>query len=146
MIRFYLGEEPLLRSVPALEPASGEGRQALEERPDDLVVKPRGGFGGDGVVLLGPAGGEERGDAVRRIRHDPGSLMVQPLVHFSTHPTVAGGQLRPRHVDLRPFVVCGPQDAHVFPGGLTRFAPGEGEMVVNSSRGGGGKDTWVIDA
>jgi uncharacterized circularly permuted ATP-grasp superfamily protein len=146
MIRFYLGEEPLLRSVPALDPASGRGRQALEERPDDLVVKPRGGFGGDGVVLLGPAGGEERADAVRRIRQDPDSLMVQPLVHFSTHPTVAGGRLRPRHVDLRPFVVCGPEGAHVFPGGLTRFAPEEGEMVVNSSRGGGGKDTWVIDA
>ena len=144
MIRWYLGEEPLLRSVRALDPASEKGRETLSERPDDLVVKPRGGFGGEGVVLLESADPGDRAEAIRRVRQDPGSFVTQAIVHFSTHPTVAGGRLRPRHVDLRPFVVCSPAGTHVFPGGLTRFAPEAGGMVVNSSAGGGGKDTWVI--
>ncbi|HKG35567.1 MAG TPA: circularly permuted type 2 ATP-grasp protein [Solirubrobacterales bacterium] len=146
MIRFYLGEEPILASVPTLDAATPEAAEALAERPEELVIKPRGGYGGQGVVLLGSAAAEERREAIRRVSEDPGSVVIQPLVHLSTHPTVAEGRLRPRHVDLRPFVVSSAEGGHVFPGGLTRFAPGEGDMVVNSSRGGGGKDTWLVEA
>jgi uncharacterized circularly permuted ATP-grasp superfamily protein len=145
LVRFHLGEEPLLRSVPTYdlcEPAQLE--RALDEI-DDLVVKPRTGYGGIGVVVCAHA---ERED-VERLRGElcarPGDFVAQPRVDISLHPTVIDGVLQPRHVDLRPYVFMhGPDEAAVMPGGLTRVALEEGAMVVNSTQNGGAKDTWVL--
>jgi uncharacterized circularly permuted ATP-grasp superfamily protein len=145
MIRFYLDQEPILRSVPTIDPCGPAGRAAIAESPERLVVKPRDGFGGAGIVLMDRADPQRRHQALRDLERDPGALAVQLLTPLSTHPTIRDGRLRPRHVDLRPFVVSGAHGTHVFPGGLTRFAPDAGQMVVNSSRGGGGKDTWVVE-
>jgi uncharacterized circularly permuted ATP-grasp superfamily protein len=87
----------------------------------------------------------QRRRAIGQVRRRPQHFVAQEMVALSTHPTVCGGRLRPRHVDLRPFVVSSRTGATAMPGGLTRFAPAAGEMIVNSSRGGGCKDTWVVD-
>jgi uncharacterized circularly permuted ATP-grasp superfamily protein len=142
LVRFYCGAEPLLRSVPAWDLAVDEQRAEALARLDELVVKPRDGAGGDGVVL-GPRASEDELAKLRgEIEADPGSWIAQELVALSTHPTVIDGRLEPRHVDLRPFVVGG----HVLPGGLSRFAQGAGELVVNCAQGGGGKDVQVLPA
>ena len=145
MIRFYLGEAPLLDSVETFDlgdPAVLE--RALDILPE-LVVKDRGSYGGTGVVVVGHAETEDVEALRARIRADPGAFIVQRRVSLSTHPTEIDGKLAPRHVDLRPFVfLAGPDDARVSPGGITRVALGEGALVVNSSQNGGAKDTWVL--
>ncbi len=138
-VRFYLGEEPLVRSVPT---------RALDGRPSvgelrELVVKPRDGYGGNGVVIGAHA---ETGDLERLagdLESDPGNFISQPTVALSRHPTVIDGRLEPRHVDLRVFAFCG-DDVALLPGGLTRVALDAGTLVVNSSQHGGGKDTRVL--
>jgi uncharacterized circularly permuted ATP-grasp superfamily protein len=146
MVRFYLGEEPLLRSVPTLDLARAEHRERALDEAAELVFKPRDGYGGVDVVI-GPHAEPEDIEAVReRVREDPGAYVAQPLVMLSRHPTVIDGLLEPRHVDLRPFVFLhGPDDARVLPGGLTRVAFDEGALVVNSTQNGGAKDTWILD-
>jgi uncharacterized circularly permuted ATP-grasp superfamily protein len=147
LVRFYLGEEPLLPSVPTLDLGRpGALEQALDTL-EELVVKPRAGHGGHGVVI-GAVATPSQLDAVRRrLRAAPDLHIAQPLVVLSTHPTVVGDALEDRHVDLRPFVFLhGPDDARVLPGGLTRVALERGAMVVNSTRNGGAKDTWVLPA
>jgi uncharacterized circularly permuted ATP-grasp superfamily protein len=145
MIRYYLREDPLLGSVPThdLGPP-GERASALRRLPE-LVVKPRAGEGGRGVVVCPHADADDIAaaeDAIRRGGHD---LVAQETVSLSTHPTVVAGRLEPRHVDLRPFAICVPSAAPaVIPGGLTRVAFGAGALVVNSSQSGGAKDTWVL--
>jgi len=145
MVRFYLGEEPTLRSVPTYDLSDERARTEAFGRLDELVVKPRSGHGGHGVVI----GSLADDDALRRAREAivarPDAYVAQDVVLLSEHPTVAGGLLSPRHVDLRPFVVAAGARRRVVPGGLTRVALGEGEMIVNSSRNGGAKDTWVLD-
>jgi uncharacterized circularly permuted ATP-grasp superfamily protein len=140
LVRYYCGEEPLLRSVPAWDLAIDEQCAEALERLDELVVKPRDGAGGDDVVLGTRAAREELSDLRARIEADPAAWIAQEPVALSTHPTVIDGRLQPRHVDLRPFVVGG----RVLPGGLSRFAQGAGELVVNCAQGGGGKDVWVL--
>ena len=144
MIRFYLGEEPLIPSVPGHDLGDpGQLEEALP-RLAELVIKPRSEFGGSGV-LVGPlASDEELRQARALIEAAPEHWIAQEPVPLSTHPTVVNGELRSRHVDLRPFVITGEAETTVVPGGLTRFARQEGEMVVNSGRGGGAKDTWVL--
>jgi uncharacterized circularly permuted ATP-grasp superfamily protein len=146
MVRFYLGEEPLLRSVPTFDLARPEQRERALDEAAELVFKPRDGYGGAGVVI-GPHADPKDVEAVRRrVRDDPGAYVAQPLVMLSHHPTVIDGLLQPRHVDLRPFVFLhGPDDARVLPGGLTRVAFDEGALVVNSTQNGGVKDTWILD-
>ena len=140
LVRFYCGAEPLLRSVPAWDLADDDQRAEALARLDELVVKPRDGAGGEGIVL-GPQASADELDALRaRIDADPSAWIAQEPVALSTHPTVVDGGLAPRHVDLRPFVVGG----RVLPGGLSRFAQGAGELVVNCAQGGGGKDVWVL--
>jgi carboxylate-amine ligase len=145
MIEFYLGEEALLRSVPSYDLSDEEDRRVAMERLDELVVKPRGGFGGHGVTIMPRASEPERKRALGVVRRRPERFIAQEPVEISTHPTIRGGGLRPRRIDLRPFVVSGRDGQAAMVGGLTRFAQGAGEMVVNSSQGGGCKDTWVVE-
>jgi uncharacterized circularly permuted ATP-grasp superfamily protein len=140
MIRFYLDEEPRLRSVPSIDPAETELAGL-----DELVLKPRDGFGGRGVTILARAGAAERRWAIAQLRRRPEAFVLQRAVALSFHPTVCGARLQPRRVDLRPFAVVGSNGVAVPPLGLTRFAVGADDMVVNSSRGGGCKDTWVLN-
>ena len=141
LVRFYCGEEPLLRSVPAWDLAVDEQRVEALARLDELVVKPRDGAGGEGVVLGMHASAQELSKLRAEINADPSAWIAQEPVALSTHPTVINGRLEPRHVDLRPFVIAG----CVLPGGLSRFAQGPGDLVVNCAQGGGGKDVWVLD-
>jgi uncharacterized circularly permuted ATP-grasp superfamily protein len=145
MVRFYLDEEPRLRSVPSFDLSEGAVRQEVLQRLDELVLKPRDGFGGHGVTIMQRATAAQRRRAIGLLRRGPERFIAQDTVQLSSHPTVCGGRLRPRRVDLRPFVVSAPSGRAAMAGGLTRYARGAGEMVVNSSRGGGCKDTWIVD-
>ncbi|MGN6275029.1 MAG: circularly permuted type 2 ATP-grasp protein [Solirubrobacterales bacterium] len=144
MIDFYLGQEPLLRSVPSYDLSEERGREEAMERLDELVIKPRGGEGGHGVTIMPRASEPERKRAIAVVRRRPQHFIAQEPVALSSHPTIRGGALRPRRIDLRPFVISGRGWQVALTGGLTRFAQGAGEMVVNSSQGGGVKDTWVL--
>jgi uncharacterized circularly permuted ATP-grasp superfamily protein len=144
MVRYYLGEEPALASVRTFDLGRPEVLDEALDRLDELVIKPRSGYGGVGVVICAHA---ERAD-VERIRAEvtesPADYIAQELVALSEHLTVVDGELVPRHVDLRPFVFLGDDGASVLPGGLTRVALNAGTLVVNSSQNGGVKDTWVL--
>lgn len=145
LVRLFCGEEPLLPDLPVHDLGDAASRDAALDRAAELVFKPRDGFGGHGVTLGPRASRAELRTAVDAVRADPGAWIAQDAVVLSTHPTVVDGTLAPRHVDLRPFVVAdGDGDWALLPGALTRVALDDGQMVVNSSRGGGGKDTWVI--
>lgn len=146
MVRFYLDEQPLLRSVPSYDLSDPEARATAMARLDDLVVKPRDGFGGRGVTIMKRATAAERRRAIGLLRRSPERFVAQETVELSSHPTVCGERLQPRRVDLRPYVVTGADGQEALTGGLTRYARGAGEMIVNSSRGGGCKDTWVVAA
>jgi carboxylate-amine ligase len=142
LIEYYLGEHPLLEQVPTYY--CGEPEQCVEvlSRLHELVLKPVDGYGGRGVTI-GPHATEQDLLQVRqRIMTEPRRWIAQEVVRFSTHPTLCGGILRPQHVDLRVFVYYGAQPI-VAPAALTRVAP-PGSLVVNSSRGGGAKDTWLL--
>ena len=145
MIRFYLGEEPLLSNVTTYRLEDLEQREAALARIDQLVFKPTGESGGSGVVI-GPAADERRlVDLAAAVRRDPAHWIAQEVVHLSTVPTVGtDGTLAARHVDLRPFAIVG-EEIRIVPGGLTRVALEPGSLIVNSSRGGGSKDTWVLE-
>jgi uncharacterized circularly permuted ATP-grasp superfamily protein len=140
MVRFYLGEEPLLSSVRTLDLSDDKVRDEALGSLAELVVKPRGGYGGAGVVVCSHSDPGELASLARDIERAPTDFIAQETVNLCTHPTVCDGRLEPRHVDLRPFVF-GTGD--VAPAALTRVAFGEGEIIVNSSRGGGAKDTWL---
>ena len=144
LIRYYLGEEPILKNVDTWRLEEPEALTEVLDRLPELVVKPVDGSGGKGIII-GPAASREDLDAARvRLREDPRGWIAQPVVQLSTVPTLAGEALRPRHVDLRPFAVNDGDNVWVLPGGLTRVALAEGQLVVNSSQGGGSKDTWVL--
>jgi uncharacterized circularly permuted ATP-grasp superfamily protein len=144
MIRFYLGEEPLVESVPTHDLTDAACRREALERLDELVIKPRSSYGGHGLTIGPHAGGEDLEESRRRIEEDPLAWVAQETVSISRHPTVRGAELVPRHVDLRCFVLSDGGEPWVLPGGLTRVAFDEGALVVNSSQNGGGKDTWVV--
>ena len=144
MVRFYLGEEPLVPSVRTFDLAAPEALAEALERIGELVVKPRAGSGGEGVVIGPHAEPRTIAETREAVAEDPSAYVAQELVVLSTHPTVVDGRLEPRHVDLRPFVFLGADgEARVLPGGLTRVALSAGALVVNSSQNGGAKDTWV---
>jgi uncharacterized circularly permuted ATP-grasp superfamily protein len=144
MIRFYLAEEPLLASVETYDPAQPGVLEMVLERIDELVIKPRSGHGGYGVVICPHARPEDVRAVAAKLERSPESFVAQETVMLSTHPTVNDGRLEPRHVDLRPFAITSGDDVHVLPGGLTRVAFDAGALVVNSSQNGGSKDTWVL--
>jgi len=145
MIRFYLGEEPILQNVQTYLLGDKDVREECLNRRHELVFKPTGESGGKGV-FIGPLTPKDELDALADvIREQPARWIAQEVVRLSTVPTALDdGTLSPRHVDLRPFAVFG-EDIRIVPGGLTRVALVEGSMIVNSSRGGGSKDTWVLD-
>jgi uncharacterized circularly permuted ATP-grasp superfamily protein len=145
MIRFYEREEPLLPSVETFDLGEPEVLERALDVFDELVVKPRGGYGGEGVWVLPHAEPEDREAARRHVRERPEDYVAQRMVMISSHPTVVGGRLEPRHVDLRPYVFLGRDgEVRTLPGGLTRVAFDEGSLIVNSSQNGGAKDTWVL--
>ena len=143
MIRFYLGEEPVLSNVPTYQLARPADRDYVLEHLAELVVKEVHGAGGYGM-LVGPAStAAERAVFRERILATPDTYIAQPTLALSTCPTFVESGLAPRHIDLRPYVLSG-KTVNLVPGGLTRVALREGSLVVNSSQGGGTKDTWVI--
>jgi uncharacterized circularly permuted ATP-grasp superfamily protein len=145
MIRFYLGEEPLIGNVPTHLCEREEDRKYVLANLDKLVVKLTRGSGGYGM-LVGPHATREMREEFRaRILARPADYIAQPTLALSTCPTVGDQGIGARHVDLRPFVLCSKGEIRIVPGGLTRVALKEGSLVVNSSQGGGTKDTWVLE-
>jgi uncharacterized circularly permuted ATP-grasp superfamily protein len=143
LIRYYLGAEPILESVPTYMLWDPDQCAHVLSRLDELVVKPVAESGGYGM-LIGPSASDAEIEAMRkRIVADPRNYIAQEVVPLSRHPTLVDDHLEGRHIDLRPFVLCGDR-VEVIPGGLTRVALRKGSLVVNSSQGGGSKDTWVL--
>ena len=144
MIRFYLGEEPLLSNVPTWRLSEAEDLKYVLAHLPELVVKEVQGSGGYGM-LIGPTSSEEEIKTYKqRILAEPAKFIAQPTLALSSCPTLVESGVAPRHVDLRPFVLSG-KEVRLVPGGLTRVALTEGSLVVNSSQGGGTKDTWVLE-
>jgi uncharacterized circularly permuted ATP-grasp superfamily protein len=143
IIKYYLGEEAILGNVETFRPLIPSHRQHILSNLDKLVVKAVDGSGGYGM-LIGPASTRaQREEFARKIEANPRGYIAQPTIQLSRHPTFVDGRLDGRHVDLRPFILYG-EEIFVLPGGLTRVALPEGSLVVNSSQGGGTKDTWVL--
>jgi uncharacterized circularly permuted ATP-grasp superfamily protein len=143
MVRFYLGEEPILNNVPTWQCARPDELKYVLSNLGDLVVKEVHGSGGYGM-LVGPRSTKEQIEAFRhKIEENPDNYIAQPTLALSTCPTFVEEGIAPRHVDLRPYCLVG-ETIELVPGGLTRVALTEGSLVVNSSQGGGVKDTWVI--
>ena len=144
IVRFYLDEEPLLASVPTLDPGVPEALEEALERLDELVLKPRTRAGGAGIVIGPHARADDLDHARQALRERPGDYVAQEQVALSRHPTVVDGGLEPRHVDLRALVGLAGGRALVVPGGLTRLAVEADDLMVNMTQGGGIKDTWVL--
>ena len=144
MIEYYLGEKPVLANVETYRCWLDDEREEVLDRIDELVLKPVEGSGGYGIVFGPEASEKELAAVAKKIRDDPRSWIAQPMMELSTVPTQIESSLAPRYVDLRPFAVNDGDDVWVLPGGLTRVALVEGSRVVNSSQGGGSKDTWVL--
>jgi len=151
MIRYYLGEQPILPIVETYLMRDRDAREMVTRDLTRYVIKPTGASGGYGVVIGPKATEQELLETRQRIEKDPTGYIAQPVIQLSAHPTLTINEIdgkpevAPRHVDLRPFVLMGAKP-RVLPGGLTRVALREGSLVVNSSQGGGSKDTWVLGA
>jgi len=144
LTKYYLGEEPILKNVDTWRLEEPDALAEVLDRLDELVVKPVDGSGGKGLVVGPDATQHELDELRKRLIEDPRGWIAQPVVQLSTIPTLVEDGMRPRHADLRPFAVNSGDDVYVLPGGLTRVALPEGQLVVNSSQGGGSKDTWVV--
>jgi uncharacterized circularly permuted ATP-grasp superfamily protein len=144
LIRYYLDEDPAIPNVPTWLCHNDAERSHVLANLHEMVVKPANESRGYGVFVGSMATAAEKDDVRRRVEADPRSYVAQPIIRLSTAPTLCEGRIVPRHLDLRPFILSG-AEAYVTQGGLTRVALNEGSLVVNSSQGGGSKDTWVID-
>jgi uncharacterized circularly permuted ATP-grasp superfamily protein len=145
IVKFYLGEEPILKNVPTWRCREQEHLSYVLDRLEELVVKEVHGSGGYGM-LIGPKADKATIAAFRaKLKASPHNFIAQPTLALSTCPTCVEEGVAPRHVDLRPFVLTGRDRIRIVPGGLTRVALKRGSLVVNSSQGGGTKDTWVLD-
>ncbi|HEV2556995.1 MAG TPA: circularly permuted type 2 ATP-grasp protein [Microvirga sp.] len=145
IVRFFTGEDAILPNVPTWRCREEDSLAYVLDKLPELVVKEVNGSGGYGM-LVGPHATKREVDEFRRkLRHAPDGFIAQPTLALSTCPTFVASGVAPRHVDLRPFVLSGADDIRIMPGGLTRVALKEGSLVVNSSQGGGTKDTWVLD-
>ncbi|NJM25242.1 MAG: circularly permuted type 2 ATP-grasp protein [Bacteroidia bacterium] len=144
MIRYYLNEEPLLKNVPTYQLANRDEQKYVLENIQKMVLKKTNESGGYGMLMGQSASDEEIARYKEEVIKDPRQFIAQPTINLSSAPCYMNGRLTPRRVDLRPFALCGPQGIEIVPGGLTRVALREGSLVVNSSQGGGSKDTWVL--
>jgi uncharacterized circularly permuted ATP-grasp superfamily protein len=144
IIKYYLGEEAILPNVPTYICSDPTQREHVIARMHELVVKPVNESGGYGILMGPHSTSAQRTEYADLIRANPRNYIAQPMLTLSTAPTVVDGKLEARHIDLRPFILCSPDDVYVLPGGLTRVALQQGSMIVNSSQGGGSKDTWVV--
>ena len=144
MIKYYLNEEPILKNVPTYQLANADNRKFVFENMPSMVIKKTNESGGYGM-LIGSAATEQQMEEFKvAIDEDPRSFIAQPIINLSSSPCYIDGVLQPRRVDLRPYALVGPAGIDIVPGGLTRVALKEGSLVVNSSQGGGSKDTWVL--
>jgi uncharacterized circularly permuted ATP-grasp superfamily protein len=144
MIRYYLNEEPILKNVPTYHLDNADEREHVLKNIEKMVVKQTNGSGGYGMLMGHAASEKEIDDYKQEILKDPRQFIAQPIINLSSAPCYINGKAQPRRVDLRPFALCGPDGIEIVPGGLTRVALKEGSLVVNSSQGGGSKDTWVL--
>jgi uncharacterized circularly permuted ATP-grasp superfamily protein len=144
IVKFYLSEEPILKNVPTWRCREPEHLSYVLDRLEELVVKEVHGSGGYGM-LIGPTANKATLASFRaKLKATPKNFIAQPTLALSTCPTCVEEEIAPRHVDFRPFVLTGRDKIRIVPGGLTRVALKEGSLVVNSSQGGGTKDTWVL--
>lgn len=144
MIRYYLDETPILQNVPTYQLANTENRKMVFENMNRMVIKRTNESGGYGMLIGNAASDEEMSAFRKAVEADPRSYIAQPIISLSSAPCYINGILQPRRVDLRPYALYGPEGIEIVPGGLTRVALKEGSLVVNSSQGGGSKDTWVL--
>jgi uncharacterized circularly permuted ATP-grasp superfamily protein len=144
MIRFYLAQEPILSNVPTYICSRDADRKYVLEHLHELVVKSTNESGGYGMLMGHQATKDERVAFADKIQADPRNYIAQPVVELSQHPSLIEDHFEGRRIDLRPYILCG-QRVIVMPGGLTRVALRRGSLVVNSSQGGGSKDTWVLE-
>ncbi|MEQ8937360.1 MAG: circularly permuted type 2 ATP-grasp protein, partial [Gammaproteobacteria bacterium] len=144
IIKYYLDEDPILNNVPTFLCYRDKDLQHVLKNLDKLVVKPANEAGGYGMLVGPKATKKEREAMAKVIKKNPREYVAQPMISLSTAPTLVGDKLEPRHLDLRPFILSG-QQTQVTNGGLTRVALRKGSIVVNSSQGGGSKDTWIVD-
>jgi uncharacterized circularly permuted ATP-grasp superfamily protein len=146
IVKFYLGQEPILKNVPTWRCREAEHLSYVLDHLEELVVKEVHGSGGYGM-MVGPKSDRATVEAFRaKLKTHPENFIAQPTLALSTCPTCVEEGVAPRHIDLRPFVLTGRDQTRIVPGGLTRVALKNGSLVVNSSQGGGTKDTWVLDA
>lgn len=145
MIRYYLNEEPILPNVPTYHLNDADSREYVFSNIERMVIKRTNQSGGYGMLMGNKTTGEEIAAFKKEIVANPREFIAQPIIKLSTVPCFIDGKFQPRHVDLRPYALCGPSGIEIVPGGLTRVALHEGSLVVNSSQGGGSKDTWIVD-
>src|SRR6218665_616914 len=145
MIKYYLNEEAILPNVPTYGLENADARQYVFDNIGNMVIKRTNQSGGYGMVMGNNASEKELDEVKAAILETPREFIAQPIIKLSTIPCFIDGKLQPRHVDLRPYALCGPSGIKIVPGGLTRVALREGSLVVNSSQGGGSKDTWIVD-
>lgn len=146
MIKYYLNEEPILKNVPTYKMEDLAERQFVFANMEKMVIKKTNASGGYGMIIGNSATEQEIEDYKKEVQLDPRSFIAQPIISLSAAPCYINGKLQPRRVDLRPFALFGPSGIEIVPGGLTRVALKEGSLVVNSSQGGGSKDTWVLNS
>lgn len=145
MIKYYLNEEPILNNVPTYDLTDRDQRQHVFDNIHSMVIKNTNQSGGYGMIMGCATTDEEWQKAKPEIESHLRNYIAQPIINLSTVPCLIDGKFQPRHVDLRPYALYGPSGVKLVPGGLTRVALKEGSMIVNSSQGGGSKDTWVVD-
>ena len=144
MIRYYLNEEPILKNVPTYQLGKSEEMEYVFKNVQDMVIKKTNESGGYGMLMGSAATEKEIEEYLAEVVKAPRNFIAQPIISLSSVPCYMDGVLKPRRVDLRPYALCGPDGVEIVPGGLTRVALREGSLVVNSSQGGGSKDTWVL--
>lgn len=144
MIRYYLNEEPILKNIETYQLSNPKDLEYVRKNISKMVIKKTDGSGGYGMLMGHEATKEEIEDYFKTVNKNPAAFIAQPILKLSTAPCFIDGQLSPRCVDLRPYALYGPDGIDICPGGLTRVALKKGSLVVNSSQGGGSKDTWVI--
>lgn len=144
MIKYYLNEDPIIKNVPTYQLADPDNRAMVFANMAKMVIKKTNESGGYGMLIGNSATEEQMDDFRKAVEADPRSFIAQPIINLSSSPCYINGELQPRRVDLRPFALYGPEGIDIVPGGLTRVALREGSLVVNSSQGGGSKDTWVL--